>query len=80
MKFLGGAKHVKRYVSMAPLWHGTQIAAPFAAIAGVFGVRVDQAVPLCVACGQFAPGLGVHAPASARGGVAVRRASATPTS
>ncbi|ANH38224.1 Extracellular esterase EstB precursor [Nocardioides dokdonensis FR1436] len=55
LKFLGGATHVKRYVSLAPLWHGTQVAGAAAITAAVFGVPVDKAVPLCVACGQFSP-------------------------
>jgi triacylglycerol lipase len=55
LKFLGGAPFVKRYVSLAPLWHGTSVADP-AAIAGpVFGAD-DESTPVCVACGQFRSG------------------------
>lgn len=55
VKFLGGAKSVKRYVSIAPLWHGTEAAAP-ATIAGlVTGVDPDDLAPVGVACGQFSP-------------------------
>lgn len=55
VKFLGGAKHVRRYVSIAPLWHGTQVAGAAALTGGVFGAPVDSSVPFCVACGQFSP-------------------------
>ncbi|MDZ5619433.1 alpha/beta fold hydrolase [Nocardioides sp. HM23] len=53
VKFLGGAKHVKRYISLAPLWHGTTIANYYRLLAKVFGVPEDQ-IPLCQACGQYA--------------------------
>ena len=55
VKFLGGKQHVKRYVSIAPLWHGTQVGAVAALAGGAFGASPDTAVPFCVACGQFAP-------------------------
>jgi triacylglycerol lipase len=55
VKFLGGAKFVKRYVSLAPLWHGTQVAGTASIFAPVFGAD-DEATPFCVACGQFASG------------------------
>jgi len=54
VKFLGGAKHVKRYVSLAPVWHGTLIANPAPLLAKAFGLREDQ-IPVCRACGQLAP-------------------------
>lgn len=53
VKFLGGSKHVRRYVSIAPLWHGTQVAGAAALTGGAFGAPVDSSVPFCVACGQF---------------------------
>jgi triacylglycerol lipase len=53
VKFLGGAKYVKRYISLAPLWSGTKIANYFRLLAKVFGVREDQ-IPTCQACGQYA--------------------------
>jgi triacylglycerol lipase len=53
VKFLGGAKHVKRYISLAPLWHGTTIANYYRLLAKAFGVQEDQ-IPLCQACGQYA--------------------------
>ena len=55
LKFLGGAPHVRRYVSLAPLWHGTEVAEPAAIAAPVFGAD-DESTPLCVACGQFRSG------------------------
>lgn len=55
VKFLGGAKHVKRYVSLAPLWHGTQTSGAPSQIFAAFGLPADQSVPVCAACGQFAP-------------------------
>lgn len=55
VKFLGGAEHVRRYVSLAPLWHGTKAAEPAAAFEPVFGAD-DESTPVCVACGQFRSG------------------------
>jgi triacylglycerol lipase len=55
LKYLGGAPYVKRYVSLAPLWHGTQVAEPSAIAAPVFGAD-DESTPGCVACGQFRSG------------------------
>jgi triacylglycerol lipase len=56
VKFLGGARFVKRYVSLAPLWHGTEVARPTRIFAGVFGMDPADAQLLCQACSQFAPG------------------------
>ncbi len=53
---LGGADKVRNYVSLAPLWHGTKVAAIADVVGPVFGLDPDEAVPVCVACGQFAPG------------------------
>ena len=78
LKYLGGAPYVKRYVSLAPLWHGTQVAEPSAIAAPVFGAD-DESTPVCVACGQFRSGSpfmkkiragGGPGNASRRGGVA----------
>lgn len=55
VKFLGGARYVKRYISLAPLWHGTRAAVPFDELRKVFGVPEDKA-PLCAACPQMATG------------------------
>ncbi len=53
VKFLGGRKRVRHYVSLAPLWHGTQLAAPISPFLSLMGA--EAAMPYCVACGQFAP-------------------------
>ena len=55
VKFLGGAASVKRYVSLSPLWHGTQVAGVGAITGQAFGAQPDQSTPFCVACGQFSP-------------------------
>lgn len=54
VKFLGGAEHVKRYVSIAPVWHGTQAAFP-ASVAMRAGMDPADFLPVCTACTQFAP-------------------------
>lgn len=53
-KFLGGARYVHDYISLAPLWHGTRIADPLTLPMAAFGLSEDQ-VPLCTACAQFRP-------------------------
>lgn len=55
IKFLGGASKVGAYISLAPVWNGTQLAEPVKILTRVFGVPEDQ-VPLCTACAQFATG------------------------
>jgi triacylglycerol lipase len=55
VKFLGGAKHVHRYVSLAPLWHGTATADPGGLSANAFGAP-SSSTPFCVSCGQMATG------------------------
>ena len=52
VKFMGGAKFVKRYISLAPLWHGTGSASPIAQLGAVFGFSEDD-VPVCAACAQM---------------------------
>lgn len=54
VRFLGGASSVDHYISLAPLWHGTNVAQPAKAFAAVFGR--EDATPFCQACGQFPPG------------------------
>jgi triacylglycerol lipase len=51
VKFLGGARHVKRYISLAPLWHGTS-SIPTGPIAQAFGIDEDD-FPICNACPQM---------------------------
>ena len=53
VKFLGGSKYVRNYVSLAPLWHGTHVASP-ADVASVL-LGDETTTPVCEACGQFAP-------------------------
>lgn len=53
LKRLGGAGTVKTYVSLAPLWHGTQILP--AELTTLLGIDPTK-VPVCVACGEFDPG------------------------
>jgi len=52
VKFLGGARHVKRYVSLAPLWHGTGSTVPTSLLAKAFGLEEDE-LPICNACSQM---------------------------
>lgn len=54
VKFLGGASSVNHYISLAPLWHGTNVAQPAKAFAALYGR--EEATPFCQACGQFPPG------------------------
>ena len=69
VKFLGGDAYVKRYISLAPLWHGTRVSDPAAIAAPVFGAD-DESTPFCVACGQFRSG-SAFMEKMRRGGVAV---------
>jgi triacylglycerol lipase len=55
VKFLDGARHVNRYVAIAPLWHGTRIASLGTTVARLFDVPDDRVLPVCSACTQFAP-------------------------
>lgn len=53
VKFLGGHRFVKKYVSLAPLWHGTDFGSgSLSQIASVFGAG-SVSMPLCAACGQM---------------------------
>ncbi len=54
VKFLGGAKRVHQYISIAPLWHGTQ-AAFLAGAAAQTGYDPKTFMPLCESCTEFAP-------------------------
>ena len=54
VKFLGGAPKVHNYISLAPLWHGTD-SAPLPLFVQLF--KLDPgAVPICTACGQMDAG------------------------
>ncbi|MFS3127912.1 esterase/lipase family protein [Nocardioides sp. Bht2] len=54
VRYLGGRKHVRNYVSLAPLWHGTQVADVTALLNPVFGG--EDSFPACTACAQFGTG------------------------
>lgn len=52
LKYLDGATKVHNYISLAPLWHGTEfVPAPVAKALGFDA----SAIPVCVACGEFDP-------------------------
>ena len=52
VKFLGGASKVLNYISLASLWHGTEIFPP--AVAASLGLD-PSTIPVCAACGEFDP-------------------------
>jgi triacylglycerol lipase len=54
VKHLGGAPFVENYVSLAPLWHGTQIVGGMKTIVKILRLDMDS-IPACTACGQFDP-------------------------
>lgn len=58
VRFLGGARYVDRYVSLAPLWRGTgtSIAGQLNAAGAPYHFTSDSLVPVCVACGEMATG------------------------
>ena len=58
VRFLGGAKFVDHYISLAPLWHGEggDQLAQLAAYGAAYGFHADNLVPVCGACGQMAAG------------------------
>lgn len=58
-KYLGGADKIDKYVSLAPLWNGSEIPVDgIAAVSEQLGVGrdVDALLSLCGACEQFLPG------------------------
>ena len=53
-KFLGGARKIRHYVSLAPLWHGTSLGDVKPLLATAFGPEVtSQEAPFCTACSQM---------------------------
>lgn len=75
-KFLGGAAHIARYVSLAPLWHGTNVAGlgTITALVSALGFGSLSAAALdtaCVACREFLPGSALLTRMRASGGPAV---------
>jgi triacylglycerol esterase/lipase EstA (alpha/beta hydrolase family) len=60
-KFLGGARYIDKYVSLAPLWHGTDVAgtAALEQLATAFGFGAAPAALLassCASCVEFGVG------------------------
>ncbi len=81
LKFLGGAAKVGKYVSLAPIWHGTNPAglATLYQFSKILGFRpvIDGVVnPVCAACTQLLAGSDFYATLRA-GGVAVPGVSYT---
>ena len=70
VKFLGGARFVRRYVSLAPLWHGTGGNDSLSQAMAVFGPQA-QTTPVCAACPQMSTG-STFLRKMRRGGVAVK--------
>ncbi|OZC29296.1 esterase/lipase family protein [Gordonia polyisoprenivorans] len=55
-KFLGGADKIDKYVSLAPLWQGTNVGGAAVLMPLVRGLGLtDAQFPLCQACAQFDP-------------------------
>jgi len=55
-KLQGGTKFIRRYVSIAPLWHGVGGDPTLLTMATMFGVAPEDLVPICHACPQMATG------------------------
>ena len=70
VKFLGGARFVRRYVSLAPLWHGTGGGDTLSQTMAIFGPQA-QTMPVCAACPQMSTG-SAFMRKMRRGGVAVK--------
>lgn len=76
VKFLGGARFVKNYISLASLWHGTRAGTPFRLLASLLGADDFTEAPICKACAQMATGSD-FIQKMRRGGVAVPGVSYT---
>ena len=64
LKYLGGAKFVRRYVAMTPLYHGTTLygisnARDVLARFGVSQTLIEQISQFCASCPQFLAGSGM---------------------
>ena len=75
LKYLGGAKFVRRYVAMTPLYHGTTLygisnARDVLARFGVSQTLIEQISQFCASCPQFLAGSGMVKKLN-RGGAAV---------
>ena len=57
VKFLGGARYVDKYVSLAPLWRGTGGAIAASIYPTVRRLNIaETAIPICAGCGQMITG------------------------
>jgi triacylglycerol lipase len=74
-KFLGGARYIHSYVSLAPLWHGTQAGNVQGQSMAVFGPNATE-TPVCAACSEMSTGSAFMTKMRA-GGVAVKGISYT---
>lgn len=75
VKFLGGRRHVKHYVSLAPLWHGTGSDNVLTQSMDVYAPQ-QQDMPVCHSCPQMQHGSSFLRKMR-RGGVAVKRVAYT---
>ncbi len=71
-KFLGGGSSIRSYVSLAPLWHGTDLGGQgqLSTSLKVYSPRASE-TPFCAACGQMTTG-SEFMKKMRRGGVAVK--------
>jgi len=55
VRFLGGARYVDRYVSLAPLWRGTlgPVLGQLNLLAAAYHFNTNSLVPVCAACGEM---------------------------
>ena len=59
VKFLGGARYVDKYISLAPLWHGVGygiFGSEWWTVAGALGDSNDTQMPVCGACEEMVAG------------------------
>ncbi|HWU32523.1 MAG TPA: lipase, partial [Marmoricola sp.] len=58
IRWLGGARYVHDYISLAPLWAGTgtSSASQLNNTLHAFGTSTDKLIPVCTACGQMITG------------------------
>ena len=78
VKFLGGARYVDKYVSLAPLWHGEfpPSAGDWWSVAALLGYKRSSLLPFCQACTEMVAGSAFMSKLSA-GGVEVPGVSYT---
>ena len=74
VKFLGGARYVDKYISLAPLWHGVGhgiFGEEWWALARALGDSNDTQMPICGACEEMVAG-SAFLQKLTRGGVVVK--------